>query len=270
MSLGIRCLVTDDEREAWTLATELDRMNRERRTIEATIEEEALADVDALASAAAGRASVCVHRASWHQGVVGIVASRLKDRVHRPVIVFAPGGDGELRGSGRSIAGFHLRDALDLVAKRDPGLILRFGGHAYAAGLSLRAADLARFTVAFEAVAAGALSPDDLEQRCETDGEPRHGELTIALARRLRDAVWGPGFPPPRFDASFRVTAQRVVGQKHTRLTLARDGESYEAMLFRHADPLPASIHAVFRPEVNRWQGTEALELVVEHWSAGP
>ncbi|CAG1001232.1 Single-stranded-DNA-specific exonuclease RecJ [Burkholderiales bacterium] len=267
MSLGIRCLLADDEREAWTLASELDRMNRERRAIESTIEEEALSDLDAIASGADGRASVCVHRANWHQGVVGIVASRLKDRVHRPVVVFAPGNKGELRGSGRSIAGFHLRDALDLVAKRAPGMILRFGGHAYAAGLTLREADLARFADAFEAVASAALSPDDLEQRCETDGELSAGELTIALAHRLRDTVWGPGFPPPRFDASFRVAGQRVVGQTHTRLALARDGESFDAILFRHADPLPGNIHAVFRPEVNRWQGTESLELVIEHWA---
>ncbi len=270
MSLGIRCLVTDDEREARTLAGELDRMNRERRAIEATIEEEALADLDALASGAEGHASVCVHRESWHQGVVGIVASRLKDRVHRPVIVFAPGGAGEVRGSGRSIAGFHLRDALDLVSKREPGLILRFGGHAYAAGLSLRAADLPRFADAFEAVASAALTPEDLEQRCETDGELRPGELSIGLARRLRETVWGPGFPPPRFDESFRVADQRVVGRKHTRLTLARGGETFEAILFRHADPLPERVHAVFRPEVNQWQGAESLELVVEHWAPDP
>jgi len=267
MSLGIRCLLADDEREARTLAGELDRMNRERRAIEATIEEEALADLDALAGSVQGRASVCVHRESWHQGVVGIVASRLKDRVHRPVIVFAPGGEGELRGSGRSIAGFHLRDALDLVSKREPGSILRFGGHAYAAGLSLRARDFHRFAEAFEAVASEALTPDDLEQRCETDGELARGELSIDLARRLAGTVWGPGFPPPRFDAPFCVAGQRVVGQKHSRLALAHDGETFEAILFRHVDPLPPRIHAVFRPEVNRWQGAEALELVIEHWA---
>ncbi|MEO8485682.1 MAG: single-stranded-DNA-specific exonuclease RecJ [Betaproteobacteria bacterium] len=268
MSLGIRCLITDDVREATTLAAELDRMNRERRVIEATIEKEALADLDALAAGASDRASVCVHRERWHQGVVGIVASRLKDRVHRPVIVFAPGNDGEWRGSGRSIAGFHLRDALDLVSKRAPGMLLRFGGHAYAAGLSLRGADLARFAEAFEAVAREWLTPDDLTDRCETDGEPLHGELDIALAHRLDDIVWGPGFAPPRFDAVFDVAAQRVVGGKHTRLALARAGERYDAMLFRTADPLPARIHAVFRPEVNRWRGQEALELVIEHWAA--
>ena len=270
MSLGIRCLTTDDAREAFALATELDRMNRERRAIEATIEEEALADLDALAEGADARASVCVQRATWHQGVVGIVASRLKDRVHRPVFVFAPGHDGELRGSGRSIEGFHLRDALDLVSKREPGAILRFGGHAYAAGLTLRADDYARFADAFEAVAREALAPDDLEGRCETDGEPGPGELTVALALRLRDGVWGQGFAAPRFDASFKVTAQRVVGEKHTRLALARGAEAFDAILFRHADPLPARIHAVFRPEVNRWQGQEALELVIERWGPMP
>ena len=267
MSLGIRCLVTDDEREALKLAGELDRMNRERRAIEATIEAEALVDLDALADGADARASVCAYRVSWHQGVVGIVASRLKDRVHRPVIVFAPGSDGELRGSGRSIAGFHLRDALDLVSKRAPGTILRFGGHAYAAGLSLRAAELDRFIEAFEAVARETLDADDLAQRCETDGELARGELTIALAHRLREAVWGQGFAPPRFDASFAVASQRVVGEKHTRLALARDGEAFDAILFRHAEALPARIHAVFRPEVNRWQGQETLELVVERWA---
>jgi single-stranded-DNA-specific exonuclease len=270
MSLGIRCLATDDEREALALAGELDRMNRERRAIEATIEEEALADLDALAEGADARASVCVHRASWHQGVVGIVASRLKDRVHRPVIVFAPGGDGELRGSGRSIEGFHLRDALDLVSKREPGAILRFGGHAFAAGLTLRAGDLERFVAAFEAVARETLAPDDLAGRCETDGEPARGELTVALAHKLRDGVWGQGFAAPRFDASFGVASQRVVGEKHTRLSLTREGEGFEAILFRHADPLPARIHAVFRPEVNRWQGKESLELVVERFTPLP
>ena len=270
MSLGIRCLLADDEREARALAGELDRMNRERRAIEATIEEEALADADAIAAGAADHASLCVYRESWHPGVVGIVASRLKDRVHRPVIVFAPGNAGEARGSGRSIAGFHLRDALDLVSKREPGLILRFGGHAYAAGLTIGRADLARFAEAFEATARETLTPDDLEQRCDTDGELRAGELSIGLARRLNEAVWGPGFPPPRFDATFRVASQRVVGQKHTRLSLARDGETFEAILFRHAEPLPPRVHAVYRPEINRWQGNEALELVVEHWAPAP
>ena len=269
MAVGIRCLVTDDEREARALASELDRMNRDRRAIEATIEAEALADLDAIAADSSRLASVCVHRPGWHAGVVGIVASRLKDRAHRPAIVFAPGGDGELRGSGRSIAGFHLRDALDLVSKRAPGLILRFGGHAHAAGLSLRAPDFARFADAFEAVASEWLSPDDLLRRCETDGEPAAGELTLGLADRLSETVWGQGFPPPRFDTGFDVVGQRVVAERHTRLQLERDGERFDAILFRHADPLPGRIHAVFRPVVNRWQGSESLELVVEHWAPG-
>ena len=270
MAVGIRCLLADDPREALALAAELDRMNRERRAIEVTIEAEALADLDALAGDAGERASVCVHRPGWHQGVVGIVASRLKDRVHRPVVVFAPGSDGELRGSGRSIAGFHLRDALDLVSKREPGLILRFGGHAYAAGLSLREGDLERFAAALETVARETLSPEDLDQRCETDGELAPGELTIALARRLRDGVWGQGFAAPRFDAAFAVAAQRVVGEKHTRVTLERDGEAFEGIVFRQVDPLPPRVHAVFRPEVDRWQGEESLSLVIERYTPLP
>ena len=266
MSIGIRLLATDDEREALALARELDRMNRERRDIEATIVDEALAGLDDWDATAAGRASVCAFRPTWHPGVVGIVASRIKDRVHRPVVVFAPGSDGEVRGSGRSIAGFHLRDAIDRVAKREPGLVVRFGGHAYAAGLTLRPGDVERFAEAFEAVARETLTPDDLEQRCETDGELRPGELTADLARRLRAGVWGPGFPAPRFDAGFAVAGQRIVGQKHSRLELARGDERYDAVLFGHTDRLPAHIHAVYRPELNLWQGRESLELVVERW----
>ncbi|MFO1285017.1 MAG: single-stranded-DNA-specific exonuclease RecJ [Burkholderiales bacterium] len=266
MSIGIRLLCTDDPREALVLARELDRMNRERRDIEASIVGEALAGLDEFDEQPGARASVCAFRPTWHQGVIGVVASRIKDRVHRPVVVFAPGGDGEVRGSGRSIAGFHLRDAIDLVAKREPGLVLRYGGHAYAAGLTLRPGDVDRFAAAFEAVARERLSDDDLERRLETDGELAPGELDTGLAQRLREQVWGPGFPPPRFDAPFEVAGQRIVGQKHSRLKLARGGESWEAILFGHTDTLPRDIHAVYRPEINAWQGRESLELVVEHW----
>lgn len=266
MSIGIRCLVTDDPGEAHDLAAQLDRINRERRAIEATISAEAYADLDALAADATARASICAFRPSWHAGVVGIVASRLKDRAHRPAIVFAPANDGELRGSGRSIAGFHLRDAIDLVSKREPDLVTRFGGHAYAAGLSLRAPDLARFADAFERVAREWLTPDDLEARCETDGDFAPGELTLDLVRELHDGVWGPGFPPPRFDGRYAVRRQRVVGGRHTRLALARDGATFDAILFGHAEPLPATIDAVVRPGLNRWQGAESVELVVERW----
>jgi len=267
MSLGIRCLLTDDPGEAATLAAQLDALNRARRDVEATMQDEALADLDAIAGAAArDRYTVCLYRPEWHQGVVGIVASRLKDALHRPAIVFGRGADGQLKGSGRSIAGFHLRDALDLVAKRAPGTIDKFGGHAHAAGLSLSEAALPAFADAFEAVAKEQLTPAALQRVCETDGELSPGELTLDLAEALRARIWGQGMPAPLFDDRFDVVATRIVGGKHTRMTLARDGTRFEAILFRYAETIPRRIHAAFRPEVNAWQGTRALELVVEHW----
>ncbi len=268
MTVGIRCLVTDDPLEARAIASELDRLNRERREVEFSMQEEALADLDgATADAAnAGGSTLCLYRPTWHQGVVGIVASRLKDRFHRPAIVFAPGSAGELRGSGRSIAGFHLRDALDLVSKREHGLIRRFGGHAFAAGLTIAEAELARFAAAFEKVATEWLSPADLERVVETDGTLGEGELSLDLARRVAATAWGQGFPAPAFDDRFDVVDSRVVGGAHTRVTLARGGECFNAIAFRHTDALPRRLRAVFRPEIDTWSGTEALQLVLAHW----
>ena len=183
--------------------------------------------------------TLCLFRDSWHQGVVGIVASRLKDRFNRPAIVFARGSSGELKGSGRSIAGFHLRDALDVVSKREPGLIARFGGHAFAAGVSIREADLTRFAAAFESVARERLSAADLARVVETDGALASDELTFALAERLRDPVWGQGFPAPSFDDEFDVVATRIVGDTHTRLLLKRGDERIPAVLFRSTATLP-------------------------------
>jgi single-stranded-DNA-specific exonuclease len=268
MTVGIRCLVTDDPLEARAIASELDRLNRERREVEASMQEEALADLDgATADAAnAGGATLCLYRPTWHQGVVGIVASRLKDRFHRPAIVFAPGGAGELRGSGRSIPGFHLRDALDLVSKREHGLIRRFGGHAFAAGLTIAGGELARFAAAFERVAAEWLTPADLERVVETDGTLGEGELSLDLARRVAATAWGQGFPAPTFDDRFDVLESRIVGGAHTRATLARHGERFNAIAFRHTDALPKRLRAVFRPEIDTWGGTEALQLVLAYW----
>ncbi|GIK84691.1 MAG: single-stranded-DNA-specific exonuclease [Betaproteobacteria bacterium] len=273
MTIGIRCLLADDPAEALALASELDRLNRERRGVEAAIVEEAHAELDEAAALAGGSDAytVCLYRPTWHQGVVGVVASRLKDREHRPAVVFAPGPDGTLRGSGRSIPGFHLRDALDLVAKREPGLIERFGGHAAAAGLTLPEAGFGRFAAAFERVAREWLGPADLARIVESDGALAPGELDLALARRLREPVWGHGFPPPAFDDEFEVLATRIVAGAHTRATVARAGERFEAMLFRSTVPLPARIRAVFRPEVDTFRGTDALRLVLLHWQpAGP
>jgi single-stranded-DNA-specific exonuclease len=268
MSVGIRCLLAETAIAALPLAAELDRWNRERRDVEATMQEQALAQLEAQAAAgaAADAFTLCAYDREWHQGVVGIVAARLKDRFHRPAIVFAPGGAGELRGSGRSISGFHLRDALDLVAKRLPGAIVKFGGHAYAAGLSLAEAELSRFAAAFETVAREQLTPAQLHRTLDSDGSLEAGELTFALAQALGGQVWGQGFPAPVFDDVFAVAEQRVVGGKHSRLVLERSGGRYEAILFERIEPLPATIRAAYRPDVNEWNGTMALQLVIEHW----
>ncbi|MDH5246517.1 MAG: single-stranded-DNA-specific exonuclease RecJ [Betaproteobacteria bacterium] len=268
MALGIRCLLADSPATALPLATELDRLNRERRDVESTMQEEALAALDACAIDAddAAAYSLCLFHPDWHQGVVGIVAGRLKDRYHRPSIVFARGSGGELKGSGRSIAGFHLRDALDLAAKRAPGLVTRFGGHAFAAGLTLAESGLPRFAAIFEAIAREQLSPSDLARTLPSDGSLAAGELGVELAEILRAEVWGQGFPAPVFDDTFSVLAQRTVGGSHSKLALARGTERFEAILFRHADPLPRLIRAAYRPEVNEWRGKASLQLVIEHW----
>ncbi len=274
MTVGIRCLLADTAVAALPLATQLDRWNRERREVEATMQEEALAELDMRApdAAAIDAYTLTVYRPAWHQGVVGIVAARLKDRYHRPAIVFARGGDGELKGSGRSIAGFHLRDALDLVAKRAPGVILKFGGHAYAAGLTVVEAALPHFAEAFETIAREQLTPALLARTLESDGSLEAGELTYELARALGDEVWGQGFPVPVFDDLFEVEDQRIVGGKHSRLMLARtddgDRRRFAAILFNHADPLPPSIRAAYRPDINEWNGTTSLQLVIEYWVA--
>jgi single-stranded-DNA-specific exonuclease len=266
MSLGIQCLLADSERTAEPLARELDRLNRDRRDIEATMQDEALADVENGTFVEAGAYTLCVHRPEWHQGVIGIVASRLKDRYHRPVIVFARGNGDELKGSGRSIAGFHLRDALDVVAKRAPGVVLRFGGHAFAAGLSIHPDRLPDFIAAFEAIAREMLTEAQLRRVHESDGALARGELTVELGTTISGCVWGQGFPPPAFDDTFDVIAQRVVGDGHAKLTVARDGERFNAIAFRTRDALPPRIRALFRPEVNHWNGLTSLELVIDFW----
>jgi single-stranded-DNA-specific exonuclease len=268
MAIGIRCLLADTAASALPLATELDRLNRERRDVEGTMQEAALAGLEARASAGAGADAytLCLYDPQWHQGVVGIVAGRLKDRFHRPAVVFARGAQGELKGSGRSIAGFHLRDALDLVAKRAPGVIAKFGGHAYAAGLTLAEADLPRFAATLEAVAREQLSPAQLARVLESDGTLAPGELSIELATALCGQVWGQGFPPPVFDDIFAVVDQRVVGGQHSKLTLSRGDERFDAILFRHADPLPPWIRAAYRPDINEWNGLASLQLVIEYW----
>lgn len=263
MSVGIECLIAGDAPRALELAAKLDKLNRERREIEGEMQESALAMVAAVEADDAYTLSI--HRDGWHAGVVGILASRLKDRFHRPVFAFASDGGGKLKGSGRSIAGLHLRDALDLVDKRSPGLLERFGGHAAAAGVTLAADGLENFRAAFEAVARELLTPSDLMQRIETDGALAARDLTFALAQLIKDQVWGQGFPEPRFAGRFSVEAQKVVGEKHLRLSLGLEGQRFAAIRFGSADPLPDSVHAVYRLDVNEFQGSSTLQLIIEH-----
>ena len=264
MSLGIACLLASNEQQAVALAQELDRLNRERRQIEHGMQDEALAVLSSIDPA--HRYTLTLYRDDWHQGVVGIVASRLKERFHRPSIVFAPGDEGEIKGSGRSIPGFHLRDALDLVFKRHPGLILKFGGHAMAAGLTVAEARFAEFQQAFEAVARELLPEAELTRTIETDGSLDAREIHLRFAEELAAEVWGQGFPVPYFHDRFAVMSQRMVGEKHLKLRIAKQGQEFDAMIFNHADWLPDNIDAVYQLVANEWQGRKELQIYLQHW----
>jgi len=264
MSLGIECLTTDDPDQAMKMARRLDGLNRERREIEAEMQQSAL---DGLDDFEAGDSySLALYQPEWHQGVIGILAGRLKDKFHRPVIAFAGGGEGKLKGSGRSIPGLHLRDALDLLSKRRPDLIKRFGGHAMAAGLTIAEEDYPRFAQAFEETVRQLLTPADLEKIIETDGELAAAEIEWELARHLSEGIWGQGFPEPTFHGEFEVVEQRTVGERHLKLRLGREGKVFDAILFFHADPLPKTIRAVYGLGVNEYNGNLTLQLTVRHW----
>ncbi|MEQ1668834.1 MAG: DHHA1 domain-containing protein, partial [Sulfuriferula sp.] len=199
-------------------------------------------------------------------GVIGILASRLKDKFHRPVICFARGNDGEIKGSGRAIAALHLRDALDIVSKRNPDLILKFGGHAAAAGLSIRETDFALFTEQFENVVNGLLNPADLARTIPSDGELSTQELTIDFTKQINQQVWGQGFPAPSFVGTFQVTQQRLLKDKHLKFQLMNAGLRYDSILFNHTDMLPDTITAVYQPELNEYNGQTKLQLKLLHW----
>ena len=266
MALGIECLITDDPARALNIAQQLDQLNRERRVIEGGMQEQALAMLEELD---AGEAyTLSLYDPTWHQGVVGILAARIKDRLHRPVIAFAAGTTGELKGSGRSIPGLHMRDALDLVAKRAPGLILRFGGHAAAAGLSIRAEDFAQFSELFESTVRGLLAAADLARSVETDGPLASAYMSLDTIRLLEREVWGQGFPQPLFCDRFAVASQRIVGDKHLKLRLQKDGKSFDAIRFNALGPADASIRAAYRLAVNEYNGVQSVQLVVEEWES--
>ena len=265
MSLGIECLTTDDIGRAWDLAQQLDTMNRERREIEAGMQQQALEDLSAIDPE--GATTITLFNPSWHQGVIGIVAGRLKEKFHRPSFTLALADDsGQLvKGSGRSISGFHLRDALDLISKREPGLIVKFGGHAMAAGLTMAAADVPRFTAAFEAVGREWLSEEALSRTVETDGELEDAYFTPQFVEMLDAAVWGQGFPAPVFSGEFDIASQALVKDKHLKLQLVRGRQRFNAIWFNHTDTLPARTIVAYRLASDTWNGVSRVQLIVEH-----
>ena len=262
MSLGIECLITDDEARAANSARELDRLNAERRKIEGDMLETALEKLKKLDA----QEQSTFFATDWHEGVVGILASRLKDRLGKPVICFARAADGRsLKGSGRSVPGLHLRDCLDLVAKRNPGLIVRFGGHAQAAGLTIAEVDYPRFAASFDTTLEETLPASARTRTVETDGSLGEAYYTLEVARLIDDGIWGQAFPQPLFCDTFAVESQRVVGERHLKLMVSKGGRRIEAMRFGSLDPVPSSMRAAYRLAVNEFNGLKSIQLNVEH-----
>jgi len=269
MTLGIECLLTDDAARGEELAKMLDGINRERREIEGNMREQAfeiaesLFDVDDEPPPA-----ICVFDPDFHEGVVGIVASRIKDKLHRPTFVFAasaaPGKEHELKGSGRSIPGFHLRDALDLVAKRYPGVLLRFGGHAMAAGCSIAEENFDTFEQGLNEVAQEWLDAATLMRRLDTDGPLKPEYRRVELVDVLHKEVWGQGFAPPTFSEEVEVVSQRLVGEKHLALKLKHQGQPVDGIWFGHTEPLPARVKLAFRLDADAWNGVRRVRFLVE------
>jgi single-stranded-DNA-specific exonuclease len=269
MTLGIECLLTDDPARAGELARLLDGINRERREVEAGMRDEAeawLASVLEQTSAAGAQvpAALAIYRADFHEGVVGIVASRLKDRMHRPTFVFAQGQDGLLKGSGRSIPGFHLRDALDLVTKRHPGVLKKFGGHAMAAGCTLGPDDFDTFDQAFQRVAQEWLTPGALARQVLSDGPLGREHFTAATVQALDAQVWGQAFEAPMFSDEVEVVSQRLVGERHLKLSVRHAGMVCDAIWFGRVEPVPAKVTLAYRLSLNEYNGRQRVQMVVE------
>ena len=277
MKIGIECLLADDEASAMELAGRLDALNRERRSIEARMQTDALAAVQRLHEKSLRplhRSGVCLYDESWHQGVVGLVASRVKERVRRPVFAFARADAASLRGSGRSIPGVHIRDVLDSIAARHPDLIVKFGGHAMAAGLTLELAKLERFARAFDEEVARCMGAGERADCIETDGELAVAEIALETANALRaGGPWGQAFPEPSFDGVFVIRSARLVGERHLKMwvEVPRSGRAFDAIAFNYADQageatLPqGSAQLVYRLDINEYQGERRLQLLVDH-----
>ncbi len=267
MSLGIRCLLAETESEARDLAQRLQDLNVARRNIEADMQAGATLSLDDMN--VADQYTISIYQADWHQGVIGILASRIKERYHRPVISFADAGDGVLKGSGRSITGLHLRDALYLLSKQQPDLILKFGGHAMAAGLSIKLEDFALFSAGFEAVVKGLITEADLESVLEVDGSLDFTDMSLATAQLLENQVWGQGFAPPLFYDEFTVVHQRLLADKHLKLSLkpraAPETLLVDAICFNRSKFFAGPILAAYQLQTNSYNGTQKVQLNLRH-----
>lgn len=279
MSLGIQCLMCESEALAREMAAQLDELNRDRKSIETGMQQEAMGMLQQtlLADATQLPWGLCLFEETWHQGVIGILASRIKDKFHRPTIVFADAGEGQIKGSARSVPGFHIRDALDAVAARHPQLLHKFGGHAMAAGMSLRREDFDAFARAFDEEVRRQLSADDLQAVLVTDGELTPEDFSLVLAAQLRDAgPWGQHFPEPIFDGEFYVVQQKLVGGHHLKLTLAPDAQGQQlidAIAFNidtniWPNPQLQKIRAAYKLDVNEFRGNQTLQLLVDYLEA--
>jgi len=268
MDAGVECLTTESIARAEALATELSDLNEQRKSIESGVVDAA---VDQLINelGVEGRYTIVLHGDQWHEGVIGIVAGRVRERTYRPTFILASNHLGQMKGSGRSIPGFHLRDALDMVAKRNPNLLVKFGGHAAAAGLTLRAGALAEFQELFEEVAKEMLTPATLSQVMETDGALDVSEMTLDTVADIKTQVWGQAFPEPTFSDEFRVLEYRKLGDKgqHLRMTLEKGGKKFVAMKFRHEDgEVPPRIRAVFKLDANTFRNETTLQMLVDYF----
>ena len=264
MGLGIECLTCDDPGRATELARQLDAINRERRELESGMREQAEQLLESLMPEGEPPTAIAIFDPEFHEGVVGIVASRLKDRLHRPTFVFALGQDGLLKGSGRSIPGFHLRDALDLVSKRHPGLLKKFGGHAMAAGCTISEDDFDTFDEALQLVANEQMDPSLLARQISTDGPLDAQWFSTDTVAALDGAVWGPGFEPPMFSDMVDVIGQRLVGERHLKLSLRVQGQVRDGIWFGRTEPLPAKTQLAFRVSLDEYQGRQRVQLMVE------
>lgn len=263
MTLGIQCLLAENASEAAKMAHDLHMFNQQRRSIETDMQDDAMLFLEAMS--VEQKFSLSLFQENWHQGVIGILASRIKEKFHRPVIAFADAGDGILKGSGRSIAGLHLRDALDLLSKHQPNLILKFGGHAMAAGLSIEKRHFDFFNRAFEEVVRSLITESDLESVIEVDGALSVDEMTLDCAKQLERQVWGQGFSAPLFFDEFEVLDYRILADKHLKLILQKANKSWDAVMFNHIEAPPSVVKMVYQLQANRFNGAEKVQLNVRH-----